>query len=121
MPELTPKQLAAEVAQAPVLRRAPGLRDEIVAALERIPELERRIEAWEQDYASQGQQLHRVVQRAERLEAAAREVEQAATSFDVTHPSVGDQDLGDEHVGWLIDDAALADTPDREEVKGDAD
>jgi 7-cyano-7-deazaguanine synthase in queuosine biosynthesis len=76
MRELTPDQLAAKVAQAPVLRRAPGLRDEIVRALERVQELERDQVSSSTVHAaldSLTEERDRWRQRAERLEAAARE------------------------------------------------
>ncbi len=43
----------------------------------------------------------------ERLRGLLRDLVVTARSFDVEHPGTGDQDPSDEHVGWLVDDAAF--------------
>lgn len=62
--------LRQAVATAPVLRRAPRLRDAILATLQRIPELERQVANLEADLHSQDADYWR--QRAERVDAEAR-------------------------------------------------
>jgi hypothetical protein len=42
-----------------------------------------------------------------RLRGLLRDLVDSARSFDVTHQPVGDQDAGDEHVGWLVADEAF--------------
>lgn len=73
--------LTERVRIAPVLRRAPALRDEILAALERIPELERGLESARSAYRAEEARLRGVHRQAlcerddeiERLEGRVRD------------------------------------------------